>query len=312
MPRFDFFRAAGLALAIGLSGCGARAEAPEVVVTLKPVHALVAGVMEGVGEPGLLIDGMASPHTYQLRPSDAGALAGAALIVWVGPSLEAGLPDMLSALNPDALVIELTAAEGLHLLPARAPGLAAQDAGHDGHDHGPVDPHLWLEVANAIAITAQVAEALSTLDPDNAAAYRRNGAAQIARLQMLDDEIRQDLAPFAEAPFLTFHDGLHYFEAAYGLNGLGTIMLGPDRMPGARTVMDIRRQIEDRQIACVFTEPQLNPALLAILLEGTPARQGELDPLGAEIPAGTGGYETMMRGLADNLINCLGGAGLAE
>ncbi len=44
---------------------------PHVVASIKPVHALVAGVMEGVGSPGLLIQGNASPHAYTLRPSDA-------------------------------------------------------------------------------------------------------------------------------------------------------------------------------------------------------------------------------------------------
>ena len=56
--------------------------APNVVASIKPVHSLVAAVMAGVGEPTLIVKGSASPHTYALRPSDAGALESADL----GPS----------------------------------------------------------------------------------------------------------------------------------------------------------------------------------------------------------------------------------
>ena len=58
--------------------------APNVVATIKPLHSLVAGVMEGVGTPELLIEGAASPHGFSLRPSDAGKLESADLVFWIG------------------------------------------------------------------------------------------------------------------------------------------------------------------------------------------------------------------------------------
>ena len=57
----------------------AAAEAPRVVVSVKPIHSLVAGVMAGVGEPRLLVRGGASPHSFALRPSDARALSRAVM-----------------------------------------------------------------------------------------------------------------------------------------------------------------------------------------------------------------------------------------
>ena len=66
----------------------AQAQAPRVVVTLKPLHSIVAGVMEGVGTPALLVSGAASEHTYTLKPSDARAVADADLVVLVDDSFE--------------------------------------------------------------------------------------------------------------------------------------------------------------------------------------------------------------------------------
>ncbi len=61
---------------------------PQVVVSIKPLHALVAGVMDGVGEPVLLVKGGGSPHGYILRPSEARNISRADLVVWVGEGLE--------------------------------------------------------------------------------------------------------------------------------------------------------------------------------------------------------------------------------
>lgn len=116
---------------------------PSVVVSIAPVHSLVAGVMAGVGEPTLLVKGGASPHTYTMKPSDAAALAGAQIIFRVGPGMETFLDDPLESLATQADVVNLADAPDLRLLPLRAGGMwEAHDHGHEGgeahdddHDH---------------------------------------------------------------------------------------------------------------------------------------------------------------------------------
>ncbi len=132
--------------------------APDVVVSIKPVHSLVASIMKGVGEPALIVEGAASPHTYSLKPSNARALENADLVYWVGPGLEAFLEKPLEALPKDAKVIELEDSPGLTKLPFREGGAfethdhadhaeeggehahgEAEEHGHhegNGHDHG--------------------------------------------------------------------------------------------------------------------------------------------------------------------------------
>ena len=72
--------------------------APNVVASIKPVHSLVAAVMAGVGEPTLIVKGSASPHTYALKPSDAGALESADLVFWTGHGMELFLGDALDTI----------------------------------------------------------------------------------------------------------------------------------------------------------------------------------------------------------------------
>src|SRR5262245_846369 len=76
------------ALLVGLVPAAALADTPRFVVTRKPIHSLVARVMEGVGEPLLLVDGKASPHSFSLRPSQVQAVGKADVFIRVSERLE--------------------------------------------------------------------------------------------------------------------------------------------------------------------------------------------------------------------------------
>ena len=134
-----------LALAAGLACGAAPASAPpDAVASIRPVHSLLAGVMAGVAEPGLLLRSGESPHTYALRPSDAEMLAAADLVVWIGPSIESFLARPLRELAPNARLLTLEEVPGLTHLPVRRGGLweeHAHGAHGDGHHGGHHDGH---------------------------------------------------------------------------------------------------------------------------------------------------------------------------
>ena len=112
------------------------ADAPAAVASIKPIHSLLAGVMEGAGRPTLLVRGYASPHTWSLRPSEAHTLQEADLVVWVGEDLESFLARPLRSLADDAYVLELSRAEGITLLPVREGGVWDGHAHHGEHGEG--------------------------------------------------------------------------------------------------------------------------------------------------------------------------------
>jgi zinc transport system substrate-binding protein len=305
-----------VALAMG-SGEGA-ADAPRVVATIKPIHSLVAAVMDGVAEPSLLIEGAGSPHGYSLRPSQARALSQAQLVFWLGEDLETFLVKPLASLAGNAEVVELAAAPDLIRLPTREAGVRVH--GHEGHgededdvrvsdeDRGPsgeTDMHLWLDPRNAGAMTQAIVAELARVDPANAAHYEANGAALGERLDRLDDALEGRLMPVRDRPFVVFHDAYQYLEARYGLNAVGAITVDPKRRPSARRLQDIRAEVGELEAACVFAEPQFEPALVATIVEGTEARSAELDPLGAALDPGPEHYFRLLEGLADSLVDCL-------
>jgi len=102
-------------------------DAPRVVVTIAPIHSLVAQVMDGVGEPELLVPTHQSPHGFAMRPSDATALSEADLVVSIGPNFELFLAEAMASLAPDTP----------HQQVIQLPGLVLRSAGEGHHhDHG--------------------------------------------------------------------------------------------------------------------------------------------------------------------------------
>lgn len=297
--------------------------AVSVVTTIKPVHSLVAGVMQGVGSPQLLIKGAASPHDFSLKPSQAAQLQDADVVFWIGDNLETSLAKPISTMAEKALRIELFDAPGVEHLKFRdGDGFKGDDHDHgeahdradggkdDGHNHGAdgLDPHIWLDPENARAMVREIAESLSTADPENAASYKANADAMDRKLADLIQSTNERLAPVKGRSFIVFHDGYHYFEDRFGMPAAGAITLNPEVPAGADRVAEIHDIIKKRQAVCVFAEPQFEPKLIRVVLEGTQARSGTLDPLGAELEDGPGLYFALISGMADAMADCLSGS----
>ncbi len=136
------FRSALVALPLSTLPLAAAADVPNVVTDIAPIYGLVARVMDGVGEPYLLVPPGASPHGYSLRPSDARALSGAQAVFWVGEALEPWLESSLDQLATDAEIVELLAEPGTTLLQFREGAVFGGEEGHAEHeDHAHGEGH---------------------------------------------------------------------------------------------------------------------------------------------------------------------------
>ena len=327
MPRFrNLLLGIGVAALATGANVAASAQAPIAVASIKPIHSLLAGVMEGVGRPVLLVRGGASPHTFSLRPSDAQALEDADIVVWVGEDLESFLVQPLDALASNAFILELSRAADITLLRFRESGAwdEHEDEGRragvgdkegeahvhreDGHEHhsGEYNMHLWLDPANAEVIVDSMAGALSRIDPERTSVYGENAAAVKARLRALDEELKETFAAVRDRGFIVFHDAWQYLDTRYGLRAVGSVTVNPDRAPGAARLSEIREKITEADATCVFAEPQFEPRLVRTLVEGTGAGTGTLDPLGAALENGPDLYFTLLRANADTFRACFG------
>ena len=292
-----------------------------VVTSIKPLHSLTSCIMEGVGEPELIIDGVASPHNFQIKPSHAKMLQNADLVIWIGEDLESFLPTALKSIPKDAVVFELLDQSGLKKLKFREKNIfeGHDDHGHDehakkeddhddhghddhGHGHGSFDPHIWLDPANAKVIVKKITNQLSKIDKDNASTYKANSKKVIKDLDGLIKEVKNEINK--DASFVVFHDAYQYFEKRFGLSVIGALTVNPDVMPGAEQLSEIREVIEHEKAKCIFSEPQFNPNIINSIASDTGVKTGVLDPLGANIDKGKNMYFDLIKDMSNSLKDC--------
>ncbi len=177
--------------------------------------------------------------------------------------------------------------------------------GHEGHDHGDHDPHAWLSPENARTWLNVIAGQLSAADPENAGAYFANAAAARAELEALAVEVNASLDPVRGGSFIVFHDAYQYFETSFDFPASGAISIGDASDPSPARIAEIQDRIRDLGIDCVLAEPQFNQGIVAVVLDGTDAKTGVIDPLGAALAPGAGLYPQLIRDMASSLVDCL-------
>lgn len=321
-------RYAMLLLSAGFSATAlpALAEVPRVVADTPVVGALVQQVMGDLGQPEVLLAAGGDAHHYQLRPSQAGSLQDAGLLVWVGPEMSPWLDRPAAALTAKGDALALLAAPGTQRQNFASGGEdhdheghdhaghdhdghdhdSAGDADEDGHHHSGVDPHAWLNPDNGRVWVQAIAEALAARDPQNAATYRANAATAEAGIAALDGELRATLAPVQGKPFVVFHDAYGYFTTHFGLKPAIAVSLGDASTPSAGRLRTIRDQIAAGGAVCAFPEANHDARLIASVTEGSSTRSGgALDPEGSSLPPGPDLYAEVLRGMAATLTECL-------
>ena len=310
----------------------------KVVTTIKPLHSLISKVMDGVGEPSLIIEGTNNPHTFVFKPSHAQMLEEADIVFWVGEDLEAFLEKPLNSLAKNATKVsfmELTSIEKLKFREENIfddhDGHEDKHEGHDDHDdhdghkdddhddhedhdghedkheshehlHGEFDAHIWLDPANAKAMVLEVSHELSELDPDNKNQYEKNAAKVINSLDDLINEVDSSISK--DVSYVVFHDAYQYFENRFGVSSAGALTLNPDVLPGAKQIVDIQDIIQDKKIKCIFSEPQYNPKIIETLANDMNISIGVIDPLGAYLEKGSEMYNELILNIANSLKKC--------
>ncbi|SMX44852.1 zinc ABC transporter substrate-binding protein [Actibacterium lipolyticum] len=289
----------------------AFSEVPRVVTDIPAVHSLAAQVMGDLGEPMLLLSSGADPHHFQMKPSQASALSKADLLFWVGPELTPWLDRAVSGIGVAGTAIELLEVPGTttHSF-AEEHDEHEEEHVEEGHDHEGLDPHAWLDPANASTWIAAMAAELATADPEHADVYLANAAAADGAITATTAQINATLAPAQGVPIMMFHDAYTYFAEAFGLNIVGSITMGDAAAPGAARLAHLRDELAHEGVVCIFPEAQHDPAYLTAIVEGSEVKTGApLDPSGSSLPYGASLYSALLTGLAQTIADCVNDEG---
>lgn len=309
--------------ALALTAGTAMADTPTVVTDIAPIQSLTAIVLGQT--PDVILPPGADPHDFALRPSDGQALAAADLVVQVGPALTPWLSDPIATLAPQARVLVLMDEQGWEPLLTGDDdheGDADDHAGDDdhddddhaggehdhdhdeshaddeAHDHGPVDPHAWLDPAVVRVWMAAITEAVSELDPENDMTYLTNGTNAAIELMDLERAVKAELSGMSR-PIIWPHDAYGYFQRAFDLEFFGSIAPGDGATPGPARLRDLQ-VLAQQQPVCILSDTAVPESLGQVVGEGADARYASIDLLGY---ADRDYFETMMI-LATTLADC--------
>ena len=302
----------------------------KVVTTIKPLHSLISNVMDGVGEPSLIIEGSTSPHSFVLKPSHAKMIEQADIIFWIGEDIETFMEKPLESIAKNAKKISFMELTSIEKLKFREENIFDHDDhedhghgedkdhddhghsedkdhndhghGHEGHHHGEFDGHIWLDPANAKEMLHEIAHELADLDPDNASKYESNADQTIKSIDKMIKDIDTNINK--DAKFIVFHDAYQYFETRFGVMTAGALTLNTDVLPGAKQISEIQEVITERDIKCIFSEPQFNPKIIETIAQDTGIKTGVLDPLGSIFDANKMQYFKLINDLGNKLKDC--------
>lgn len=271
-----------LALSLLACACGGTPAATEqahddTVSELQPIS-LDAGEMlkvvattnilgDVVGQVGgehidltIMMDIGVDPHSYVPTPADTAAIHDAHVVFANGVGLEANLEEMLASAGGDAALIYVS-----HGLEHRLAEGATEEHGHEheGEEEG-LDPHTWFDVRNVIHWVEKTEQALSSLDPASAEAYRTNAAAYTAELEALDAWVVEQVETIPEnnRKLVTNHPAFGYLASRYGLEQVGAVYpISPSSEPSAQDIAALQDAIRAYGVPAVFTESTVNPKL---------------------------------------------------
>jgi manganese/iron transport system substrate-binding protein len=262
----------------------------KVVATLDLFADFARQVGGDRADVSTLIPAGADPHTYEPTPSRVAKLAKADLVIVNGLGLEAALEDVIEENTPSSTpIIELS--QGLSVI---------NDDHHDGN------PHLWLDVQNAIAYVERIRDALVEIDPAGTEAYRANADSYLTELRTLDEEVTADIdsIPSDRRKLVTFHDAFPYLAQRYGLEVIGVVVASPGKEPSAKDVANLVDAIAAEEVPAVFKEPQFNARILELAADDAGAEVCTLYSGTLDKKVDT--YVKLMRFNAKELVRCLG------
>ena len=308
-------------------------ETTGVISTIQPINSLVSAVIGNTGKSITIIPSEQSPHDFKLKPSDVKVLQNGNIIFYVSNHLESSITKVFKNLPKNIKVINLMEEADINHLAIRDNDAWERHDhhGHDDHDkhgkkhddhddhdkHGKKhddhddhekedDVHIWLSPDNAIKIVQKVNKVLSLYFPENSKIYNDNTTKFIDKIKNLKMELVRELSPIKNKPYIVFHDAYQYFEKTFELNAVGSVALEGDIASSPKQISFIKDKIVKSKASCVFQEPQFDSKLVKIVVEGTDAKIGTLDPLGVNITGDKDFYLQLLSNMAKSLKECLG------
>ncbi len=268
-------------LAVMAFSCGKNEAQPQkqqkivVLATLFPLYDFARSIAGDRADVTLLLPPGVEAHSFEPRPGDMVKMGTAQLFVYTGKYMEPWAQSLIKGAENKKLVI-VDASRGITLMEARDRGHERgneKGAGkEERHDHGAYDPHIWLDLENAIKMVDNIADGLSAVDPANKDTYRKNAEAYKEKLAALDRKFREALGTCKKKTFIHGgHFAFGYLARRYGLEYVSAYEGSPNAEPTPKKIIALKREMKEKDVHYVYFEELITPRVSELISRETGA-----------------------------------------
>jgi manganese/iron transport system substrate-binding protein len=304
-----------IAIAIGFFGCSNQStntsttikkaeinnNLPKVVATTSVLCDLTKQIAANNINLTCLMSSSEDPHLYEPKPEERKAIEQANLILYNGYNLEPGLIKIIKTTKNRA--------------PKIAVGQIAVPKPQKFKEGNKtvINPHLWHNARNAIAMVNVISQNLGKLKSQNAVDYTKNAKKINIQLTQLDRWIKSRIAsiPVNQRKLVTTHNAMGYYAQAYGLKLAGTLEgVSTQERPTDARIANLVKSIQQARIPTIFAEGTANLNLIQAAAKEAKVKVSNrklyTDGLG-EIGSDGESYQKMMAANTRTIVEGLGG-----
>jgi ABC-type Zn uptake system ZnuABC Zn-binding protein ZnuA len=261
----------------------------KVVATTNIVADIVRQVGGDMIDLTPLLPAGSDPHSFQVTPRDLANVAETQLVFANGMGLEAFLDEVLKNAGGEAALVQVS--QGVEARGMETKEEHKEEAEEHAYNSD-VDPHTWTSPANVVIFVNNIEQALSALDPANAATYRANAENYRHQLAELDVWVKTQIEtiPAENRKLVTDHAVFGYYADRYGLEQIGSVIpaITTAAEPSAKELADLENAIGEYKVKAVFVGNTVNPALSEQVAQDTGTRlltlyTGSLGPAGSGV-----------------------------
>lgn len=243
-----------------------------VVVGAYPFEYAVQRVAGDLVNLTNLLSPGADGHDLELSPQQIASVSQADLVVYMA-DYQAAFDEAVDQQQP-AQVLDV--AEVVELRYGDEHDHTGED---DGHDHGDVDPHVWLNPENMSAMGEQIATTLGEIDPANQATYQANAQTLASEMDALDQDFQTGLSGCRTDTFVVNHAAFGYLADRYGLHQVGIQGLSTEAEPSPARIAEVQQIATEHDLTTIFYETAVSPKVAETIAADLGLATDVLDPL---------------------------------
>lgn len=252
-------------MSLGLVACSNGAKKEEgntsdekvkVYATIFPIYDFTKNIGKDKIELNYIVPPSSEPHDYEISAKTIKDIQNADLLIKNGLGVD-GFADNIKSESEKLNIV--VASEGIEKITYEKDGIHDENHTEEEHDHGEYDPHVWLNINNAIKECENIKNALVKVDAKNKEYYEENYNNYVKELKDLQDSYKENLKEIKNKTILVSHDAYGYLCKEYGINQISVTGVNPNQEPSMSKIAELTDYAKDKNIKYILFDGLVNP-----------------------------------------------------